>query len=534
MVHMRWVINCALAGFFLVLGGAVLVWLIRTKPEAPRQQAFARVLEVAVRQVVPRLEETPVVAHGTVRPKNQVDIIPQVNGKLVHVHEDLAPGKLISEGELLFEIDPTVYKSRVRQGEAEIRRLNAMLARHDQELVNLNERVANVERMLAIDEQDYLTSKQLLVGKEPVGTQRDVDQLHLKYLQQKDAWVELTSRRSLIPLLKQDTQAQLDIAEARLEQSQYQLDNTRITCPFRARVERSDAYKSEVVTAYFSIAKLTDMEAFEIAVGVDPRELKWLDSAIRDNTTRRPVGNRSHTPVGNRSNTNGDETGPPVEVRWSLQGQEFSWRGRVTRFERVDEVTRTVRMVVEVRAQDMIATVSGGGEGANSHLSIGMYCRTELPIEPLSEALLVPRHAIYENRWVYVFEPSTADPDGLTGRLGRRQVPMLRSLDDSVLVDYRGREGSEVCELRPGDQIVVSPLSKPVVGMEVRLRDTRLAHVGWALPTIVVRDDADSGQYPPYSADPDPHKSDLNLQPRQVLDAHAAVLGQIEPIGGGG
>ncbi len=496
MEHTRRVINCALAGFLLVLGGTAFVWLISTKPKAPRQHAFARVLEVEVRPVAPRLEDTPVVAHGTVRPKNQVDIVPQVNGRLVHVHKDLAPGKLIPEGELLFEIDPTVYKSRVRQAEAEIRRFEALLARHDQETVNLNERVANVERMLTIDEQDYLTSKELF-EVENVGTQRDVDQLYLKYLRQKDVWVELTSRRSLIPLLKQDTQAQLDIAGARLEQSQFQLDNTRITCPFRARVERADAYKSEVVTAHFSIAKLTDMEAFEISVGVDPRELRWLDNAIRSSTAGR----------------NGDDTGPPVEVHWSLYGQEFSWRGRVTRFERVDEVTRTARMVVEVRADDMTATVSAGSEGLTTNLSIGMYCRTELPIEPLFEALLVPRHAIYDNRWVYVFEPSTADPGGLTGSLGRRQVPMLRSLGNSVLVDYEGRGGTEVCELRPGEQIVVSWLTKPIVGMEVRLRETQVAET--------------EGRPPADTSDLVPHR-------KRGWTAPVAVLGQLEPVGGGG
>jgi hypothetical protein len=207
------------------------------------------------------------------------------------------------------------------------------------------------------------------------------------------------------------------------------------------------------------------MEAFEILVGVDPRELRWLYEAIQPSAL----------------GESGLGGGPPVRVGWTLHGLEFTWRGQVTRFERVDEVTRTARMVVEVRLEDMTASVAVGGAGLKPELSIGMYCRTELPVEPLVDALLVPRHAIYESRWVYVFEPSKEAPNGRLGRLGRRAVPMLRSVGDSVLVDYPGREGTEVCELRPGERVVVSRLLTPVVGMQVSLQEedtaTAVAHV---------------------------------------------------------
>jgi len=98
----------------------------------------------------------------------------------------------------------------------------------------------------------------------------------------------------------------------------------------------------------------------------------------------------------------------------------------------------------------------------------------ELPVEPLTGALLIPRHAIYDNRWVYIFEPDPDSQDHRMGLLGRREVPMLRSVGDAVLVDYAGREGTEVCELGPDERVVVSPLVKPVVGMRVSLREHEL------------------------------------------------------------
>ena len=162
----------------------------------------------------------------------------------------------------------------------------------------------------------------------------------------------------------------------------------------------------------------------------------------------------------------------------------------------------------------MVAKIDSGSDDFRTTLAIGMYCQTELPVRSLVDALLVPRHAIHENRWVYVFEPSSDDPEGRAGRLGRRQIPMLRSVGDSVLVDYREREGTESCELKPGEQLVVSPLITPVVGMEIRLRDEQVT-TGAPLRTA-----------------PD----DLCPAPKAYDSARgsAAVLGRVGPIRGGG
>ena len=458
MEVLRRTINVILAVGCVAAGAGLLGWLIHTKPTAPMHTSFSRVPDVAVLAVEARLNEAPVVGYGTVRPKEQVNIVPQVTGKLVYSHDDLAQGNIIPAGELLFEIDPTIYEARVHQSEAEIRGLEVALSRHDQEMANLDERIANVKQMLAIDENDYLTSKRLY-EVDKVGTQRDVDLVYQKYLRQKDVLVDLNNRRAMVPHLKLETQAQLDAARARLNQARHNLASTKIVCPFKARVESVGAHTSQVVTAHFSIATLTDMEAFELSVGIDPRELRWLDEAIRP---------------GNLEENEGG-VGPDVRVSWSLPDQEFTWRGRVTRFERVDEVTRTARLVVEIRDVDMVARLRTGSGEARPTLSIGMHCRAELPAQPLEEAVLVPRHAVYDHRWVYVFEPASDSAGERSGRLARREVPLLRSLGEVVLVDYAGREGTEICELRAGERLVVSPLTKPVVGMRVTLRDERLA-----------------------------------------------------------
>jgi multidrug resistance efflux pump len=467
METLRRTINVFLLVGIVAAGAAVMLVLIRTKPAPPTIPGAQKIASVSVSQVRGQETELPVVGYGTVRPKNQVNIVPQVSGKLVYAHSALAQGNVIPTGELLFEIDPTRYEATVRQVQAEIGGLDASLQRHDQEIINLDARIANLEEMLSIDEKDYLTSKKLY-EVDKVGTERDVDQLYQKYLRQKDVVVDLGNRRAMAPIQRMETGAQLDAARARLTQAEYDLAGTKIPCPFEARVEAVGAHASQVVTAHLSIATLTDMSAFELSVGIDPRELRWLDEAIRpealDNT--------------------GAPYGPEVAVSWSLPGQEFTWRGYVTRFERVDEATRTARLVVEVRNLDMVATLNSGSGDILPALSIGMHCRADLPAQPLEDALLIPRHAVYDHRWAYVFEADPNSPDGMAGTLGQREVPLLRSFGEYVLVDYSGRAGTDPCDLRSGEFVIVSPLVRPVVGMSLNRR-TGIAN---AIPNLTTID----------------------------------------------
>ncbi len=489
MENFRRIMKALVALGSVAAGFAAMVWLIHTKPTPPHSPA-SRIPDVAVMETRPQIAQEAVVGFGTVRPKEQISIVPQVSGKLVFAHEDLAQGKIIPEGDVLFEIDRTVYDSRVRQVEAEIRGFEAGLQLRDQEMVNLGRRIANVERMLAIDEQDYLTSKRLY-EVDKVGTQRDVDLVYQKYLSRKDVLVELASRRATVPHLKDETQARLDASRASLQAAKYDLANTSIICPFEARVETVGARASQVVTAHLSIATITNMEAFEISVGIDPRDLHWLDDAIQPDALESNDGTAT----------------PEVAVTWSMPARELTWRGRVTRLERVDEATRTARMVVEIRGADMEARTATG-DAAGPGLSIGMHCRADLPARPLEGAILVPRHAIYDHRWVYVFEPGS--PGSNVGRLGVREIPMLRAMGDDVLVDYSGRRGAEVCELQLGERVVVSPLTKPVVGMEVMQREPGLA----SLPVFPITPPA-----------PKQHWRDVQAPP--------VTLGQISLLGAG-
>jgi multidrug efflux pump subunit AcrA (membrane-fusion protein) len=450
----------------MLAGGAgTTFWLIRSRPEPVRHGQGRNVPQVAVLPVVPQTFAAPIIGHGTVRPKVQVHIVPQLTGRLTYVHPDLAEGQFVKKGELLFEIDPRTYESQVRQVEADVRRLEAQLARLPDEKSAGEQRLELARAQLKIADDNVERWKGLL-HEQAGATKVQLEQAELEQLRAKDAVIDLENKVSLYPYMVAEAQAALDGRRAALEEAQNNVERTRIFAPFNARIDAITAQASQVVVPAFQIATLTDMDAFEIATVLDPRDLQWTEHRAY----ARILGHEAPPP-------------PDVRVTWTMFGQSLAWHGQVTRLERHDEATRTARVVVEVANLEFDQSPDDGPPRPS--LSIGMFCRAEIPAEPLKEALVIPRHAMHDDHTVLVFVPDDVDASS-AGHLEIRHVPMLRTVGDDVLVAFRGdeervvatqvadsaavNEQPAVCELRPNDLLIVSPLPRPVPGMRLDSR----------------------------------------------------------------
>jgi macrolide-specific efflux system membrane fusion protein len=71
------------------------------------------------------LEDT-VTATGTLQPRDYVDVGTQVSGQLKKLHVEI--GQRVRQGDLIAEIDPTVFQARVDAAEAQLANLHAQLA----------------------------------------------------------------------------------------------------------------------------------------------------------------------------------------------------------------------------------------------------------------------------------------------------------------------------------------------------------------------------------------------------------------------
>jgi membrane fusion protein, macrolide-specific efflux system len=105
-----------IAAAVVALSGAVGVWRFAQSDAAPT--AALRLHTVALGDV-----EDTVSAVGSLQPRNYVDVGTQVSGQLRKIHVEI--GDRVTQGQLLAEIDPTVYETRVAADQAQLKVLKA-------------------------------------------------------------------------------------------------------------------------------------------------------------------------------------------------------------------------------------------------------------------------------------------------------------------------------------------------------------------------------------------------------------------------
>ena len=93
--------------------------------------------------------EDVVTATGTLQPRNYVDVGAQVSGQLEKIHVEV--GTEVSEGELLAEIDPTVYLARVDASRAQLRNLRAQLKDREAQLTLARIQLRRQQALMAED-----------------------------------------------------------------------------------------------------------------------------------------------------------------------------------------------------------------------------------------------------------------------------------------------------------------------------------------------------------------------------------------------
>jgi membrane fusion protein, macrolide-specific efflux system len=93
--------------------------------------------------------EDTVGATGTLQPRDFVDVGTQVSGQLKVVNVQI--GQTVKAGDLLAEIDPTVYRTRVDAGRAQLRNLQALLVDRQAQLELARQQLARQENLMRED-----------------------------------------------------------------------------------------------------------------------------------------------------------------------------------------------------------------------------------------------------------------------------------------------------------------------------------------------------------------------------------------------
>lgn len=288
--HKSRIIHFAVTLVFIGIGALVFVILTATKPKLERTQPPAPKPMVRVTKVKTRPQVVVVKGEGIVKPVREIQLVPQVNGKVVYVSRALVDGGEFKNGDLLMRIDPLDYQLAVTLAQAQVKDSESKLKVAEEEAAASRE-----EWQLLYKEDAKNNQIPALVAKEP----------------------QLAAAR-----------AKLAADRADLQKARLNLERTELKAPFDGRVSEENVDIGQYVSIAQTLATLFSTNEAEIVVPFEDEELYWF-----------------HVP----GFTPGEGPGSAVSVSTRIAGREAFWPGRVVRAEgKLDERTRMINVVIRV------------------------------------------------------------------------------------------------------------------------------------------------------------------------------------------
>jgi RND family efflux transporter MFP subunit len=199
------------------LGVALILWM-REPVESAQPEIPAPL--VRVQRVEPRPFVFVVRAHGTVTPRTESDLIPQVSGPVVWVSPALASGGFFEEGEPLVRIDTADYKVALESANAAVARGKSEYERAEKEL-----------------------ERQQRLAKQSVASAARYD--------------DAVNAEGIAA-------AALREARAKLERAERDLDRTEIRAPYAGRVREENVDPGQFVTRGSTIGRIYAVDYAEV------------------------------------------------------------------------------------------------------------------------------------------------------------------------------------------------------------------------------------------------------------------------------
>jgi macrolide-specific efflux system membrane fusion protein len=224
----------------LVAAGGYLAWSKWIAPADPAAQ-FATAL-------VQRGDlEDVVTASGTLQPRDFVDVGTQVSGQIKKLYFDV--GAVVKQGDLLAEIDPTVFKSRVDADRAQLDNLRAQIADREAQSVLAEQQFQRQQNLT----RENATSDEAL----------------------QTAAATLRSAKAQIAALR----AQVQQVESQLRGDEANLGYTRIFAPMAGTIVSQAAKQGQTLNANQQapiILRIADLSTMTVQTQVSEADVSKL------------------------------------------------------------------------------------------------------------------------------------------------------------------------------------------------------------------------------------------------------------------
>jgi RND family efflux transporter MFP subunit len=324
-----------LAGSIVVAG---VIRSARPQPEVRSPEVPLPLVEVL--EVTPRDHTYTVSSQGTVAPRAEIGLAPQVGGKVVRVSPNLVAGGYFDEGDVLFEIERVDYEAALAQAEAGLR---------GSEL-----RLAQVEADADVAREEW---RKLGRG--------DGSPLALREPQLAEA------------------AAATEAARSAHRQAMRNLARTQVTAPFAGRVRSESIDVGQLVAAGTPVAQIYAVDYVEVRLPISSGDLAYLPFSLHFRTEDAGVA------------------APEVTLIGELSGRRHTWMGRIVRTEgAIDPTTRLTYLVA--RVDDPHGRSDHHPD--RPPLAVGLFVDASIQGRSVDDVFVLPRHVLRQGNHLWVID----------------------------------------------------------------------------------------------------------------------------------
>lgn len=273
----------------LALGFGTVQVMTAAKPAPEKKEEEQRLVSLLYSEARQESVRLSVATQGEVRAYTEIDLTPQVSGRIVAIADSFAEGAGFEPGETLIQLDDADYRLALARAEAGVKQAEVLLLQ--------------AKAAAGIKRKQWSS---INPGKEPTPLQVNQPQV-------AEAEARLRS-------------AQAELADARLN-----LARTKITLPFRGRVIARNVGVGQYVTASTPLGRVFATDRVEVRLPLTDAQLLELDLPMGFVATE-------------------TSPGPQVTLSARVGREERQWQGRIVRTQAaVDQQTRLIYAVAEVK-----------------------------------------------------------------------------------------------------------------------------------------------------------------------------------------
>jgi len=428
----QFIIGAVIIVSALVLG--YLLVLARPEPEKRVQDKSAPLVQVADVEI--RSGRLKISGSGTVQAREEVNLAAEVAGKLVYVNPSLQAGQNVSNGAVLFRIDPTDYRNAVQSARADIaaRQVDVLQAREEMtiaraELEQFEQRSGKAGSSIyaGVDKNDYAAKILPPDSLKKQATNPDVDVAKARNTNR------LATRE---PQLK-SARAGLQRAQAQLADANTALGRTTVRAPFSGIVRSEQVARGGYVAPGQTLGSIVNSGSFEAVIPLSEREAALIPTLFGG-------GQRIE-----------------ASVFFTYGGKKYRWQAFVDRASNVlNPQTRTIDVYLTVpnplRGGSPAALKNGGQEkGASASrappLLIGSFVDADIEGLELGSYAAIPLAALRAGNQIWLVEK---------GQVKIVDVEILQRTDTEILIR------SDVLGANP--KVITGGLNAAISGQKVR------------------------------------------------------------------